>query len=189
MRYASGHKAATRVRILSEAARLFRREGYRGTSVQRVMRSAGLTVGGFYAHFQSKQALLGFALRRVLAERRASLLDGLEGLAGRAWLEAVAGRYLSRSHRDTPDTGCALPSLSAELARGPRALRALLSSELNLLLAEMAAQLGPLGSLSARERAMGVLATCVGGLSLARATRGTPLSEELLHAARASTSR
>ena len=89
MRYRPGQKEQTRRRILSAASRRFKEKGYAGAGLQELMRSADLTVGGFYAHFQSKEALLAESFELALDENTRLLFSGLEGLDGEAWLREV----------------------------------------------------------------------------------------------------
>src|SRR5207244_1485726 len=106
--------------------RAFRRAGYSGTGIDGIMREAGLTPGGFYAHFDSKEDLLAAALDPALRNTEEGLFEGLEDQEGVAWLRAVVDRYLSREHRDDAADGCALPALVADIARsGPKARAAL----------------------------------------------------------------
>ena len=117
MRYAAGHKEQTRAKILQAAGKVFRREGYHAAGVDKVMEEAGLTAGGFYAHFGSKEALLAETLAPAAAEAGARRDKDLEGVAGRAWVEAFVERYLSPSHRGKTEDGCPLPALVSEVAR------------------------------------------------------------------------
>ena len=94
MRYAPDHKEKTRAKILEAAGRVFRRHGYHASGVDRVMEEAGLTAGGFYAHFDSKQALLAEALAHAGEEIGRRREAGLEDLSGREWIEAFLARYL-----------------------------------------------------------------------------------------------
>lgn len=110
------HKAATRERILSQAAALFRRDGVDGVSVPALMKEAGLTHGGFYAHFSSKDALIAEAVTRSLRQTA----DHLVTLAGRSKdrAAAVIDEYVRPEHRDHPESGCAIAALGAETSRG-----------------------------------------------------------------------
>ena len=90
-------KQATHQRILEAAETLIRRQGFSATSVENVMRAAGLTVGGFYAHFGSKQALLIETLTRVMGKRREEWFQGLEDLRGAEWMSHIVRRYVSRA--------------------------------------------------------------------------------------------
>lgn len=169
-------KLQTREAILSSAARLLRERGLAGSSVQEVMGGAGLTVGGFYAHFDSKEALFEETLRRSARETWEQLLSGPEPLL------RLVRTYLSRSHRDHPETGCPLPATLADLTReGQAGLRQVLSGELGRYLDSVAAHL-PEGE---RYRALGLVALLFGGLSLARALGAEdPLSTEMLESCR-----
>lgn len=184
MRYPADHKPRTRRRILHAAARQFRAKGYRAAGVDEVMRAAGLTAGGFYAHFASKRALLAEALRGSLEEARARLFAGLEGLEGAVWLRAVVGRYLSRAHRDDLAGGCALAALAAEAAReGPRPRQAV-EAYVRELGAELAPRTPPAPGLAPEDRVLATVALLSGALALARAVEDPQLSERILRAAR-----
>jgi len=184
MRYKPEHKQATHSRILSAAMGLFRHEGLTGTSVERVMRAAGLTVGGFYAHFASKEALLAEALRNMLRRNRENWLAGLEQLQGTEWLSHFSRRYLNRHMRDNPE-GCAVPSVLSELTRSEPMLQGVLAEGLGSLLEGMEKHLPPRPGVTPRQQAVATLALLFGALTLARATSSQPLSDEVLEAARA----
>jgi TetR/AcrR family transcriptional repressor of nem operon len=177
-------KEATHERILEAAGSLIRKQGLVATSVETVMRAAGLTVGGFYAHFGSKQALLIESLTRIMTQRRQEWLHGLEELRGVEWLSQIMRRYLSRAHRDAEIPACPLPATLSDVVRGDPALKETLSRELDLIVKDIAANLSGDARASARDRALASYALCIGTLSLARATAGTPISDELLTAAR-----
>jgi TetR/AcrR family transcriptional repressor of nem operon len=110
------HKAQTRERILTEAAALFRRDGIDGVSVPALMKQAGLTHGGFYAHFGSKDVLVAEVLGRSLCRTSERLLDVAK--AADDPVSAVIDEYVSARHRDHPETGCAVAALGPEAARG-----------------------------------------------------------------------
>ena len=184
MRYEKGHKARTRTRILRVAGRRFREKGYLGAGVDDVMREAGLTAGGFYAHFASKQALLGEVLAHSLQETRDRLLVGLEDMRGAAWLREIARRYLSRAHRDEAAEGCALPSLSAEVARMGEGARKTFETHLRVLLAEVEGRMPETPTLAPRDRALAALALFAGSLMLSRAVADRSLSDRILLASR-----
>jgi TetR/AcrR family transcriptional regulator, transcriptional repressor for nem operon len=152
------------------------------------MATAGLTHGGFYRHFESKDALVAQACAAAFTQRLAAMDDALEATdnadaARRAWL----GDYLSPTHRDTPDNGCATAALAGDVARAPdgAALRDAYVEGLRSMIEKM----GGLGNrpedTEAREQEVLVeLATAVGALVLSRATAGDDLSERLLAATR-----
>jgi TetR/AcrR family transcriptional repressor of nem operon len=146
------------------------------------MRGAGLTVGGFYAHFASKDAMVDETIRRTFAELKARLFERLEGTGP---LETVLRRYLSRSHRDDLSGGCPLPAIAGEIATGGDAHRDTLVEELEAVERDIEALLPRTSKLSQRQLALGFFALLVGGLTLARAVRGTSLSDDVLRSARA----
>lgn len=179
-------RAASHERILTSAARLLRERGLQGATVGTVMAHAGLTVGGFYAHFRSKRALMASAFSRASEHTKATLLAGLENAAPETWLRTIARRYVTPEHRDASPPLCALPVTISEAARAGRGERHAYADALGRFagaLEQRAAEL-PGGRRAARERALGLLIACVGGVALARATRGTPISDEILATAR-----
>jgi TetR/AcrR family transcriptional regulator, transcriptional repressor for nem operon len=170
--------------ILASAARLLREKGISGARVADVMQGAGLTVGGFYAHFPSKEALIDAALRRTAAEMRALLFARLDEKPERARVDVILKRYLSASHRDHPVTGCSLPAVVGEVSTGAGEHNEVLGEQVSALAAGIEANLVA-GRLPKRQLAIGLVALMYGGLSLARALRGTELSDEVLKACRA----
>ncbi len=181
-------KAETREGIIASACRLVRQKGISGASVEAVMRGAGLTVGGFYAHFGSKEALVGAALERTMSQSRARLFKGLEGDLPAQRLDRIVRRYLSPAQRDAGEEGCPLPSVVGEVATTAPEHAQTLEAQLVAFAEELSAHLPP-GEPTRRARALGLIALLYGGLSLARAVRGTALSDELLKACRAFASR
>ena len=104
-------KEHTHERIVDAAARRFREDGLAGAGVHRIMQDAGLTHGGFYAHFGSKADLIAEAFSVAAAEGRERLLDPLEDGPADEWLARLVRGYLSRTHRDARDSGCPLPAI------------------------------------------------------------------------------
>lgn len=184
MRYGPEHKQATRGRILAAAEGLFRKQGFEGASVERVMRAAGLTVGGFYAHFASKDALLAEFVRAFFQRNGERWLGGLEELRGAEWLSHFVRRYLNRHNRDSMEMGCVLPSVVSDLARGTLEAREAFAQGLEGLAAEMASRVPGEDGVTARKRALATVVFLIGAMTLARATKGLPLSDEILEAAR-----
>lgn len=175
----------THERILSSAGRLLRSRGLAATSVADVMKGAGLTVGGFYAHFASKDALMAEVLRGASAAMRARLFAGLDGRGADERFELLVKRYLSRAHRDAAESGCVLPAAAGEVAAGADAQRAVLAEVLEALGGGIAAQLDEATApVPARAFALGLASLLYGGLTLSRAVRGTALSDEILRASR-----
>ncbi|PTL84097.1 TetR/AcrR family transcriptional regulator [Vitiosangium sp. GDMCC 1.1324] len=184
MGHPTEQKQATHERILEAASHLFRRQGFSGASVETVMKAAGLTVGGFYAHFSSKQALLIESLSRMLTARRAEWFQGLDDLRGAEWMSHFVRRYITRAHRDAESPACPLPAVLSDVVRGDAELKEALAREVGVTVEAIAAHLPGDERADARERALATYALCIGSLSLARASAGTPLSDELLSAAR-----
>jgi TetR/AcrR family transcriptional repressor of nem operon len=148
------------------------------------MEEAGLTAGGFYAHFDSKESLLAEAIRYFRAEsgdRRSAWTDGR---TGREWIEAFMGGYLSQSHRRQIEDGCALAALVSEVARADGAAKASFEAIVRELQGELAAQVDECGSANARERAIAAVALAVGGLALARAVQDESFAERIIRSCR-----
>jgi AcrR family transcriptional regulator len=174
-------KQDTHRRILESAARAMRRDGLAAPSVASVMADAGLTVGGFYAHFDSREALMQSALEATLAMRLEEWARWLKGVPPHDRRRLAAKAYLSRRHRDADTERCPLPVIAGELERADPALRASLESFLD----QWAACLSEPEDAAARPHALAAIATMVGAMALARALGPTSTSDELLAAARA----
>lgn len=181
----SEQKEQSHQTILESAARLVRERGIGGARVADVMAGAKLTVGGFYAHFGSKAELVDEALRRTGAKLRESLFAKLDEKPAADRALVVLKRYLSSAHRDLHTEGCPLPAVAGEIAVSAPEHREVLRGEVEALAAGIAKQLESDGAASRRQLALGLVALMYGGLTLARALRGTELSDELLRAARA----
>jgi TetR/AcrR family transcriptional regulator, transcriptional repressor for nem operon len=181
MRYPAGHKEQTRAKILRAAGKVFRRHGYHGSGVDRIMQKAGLTAGGFYAHFRSKEALLAEVMRPAKAEAGVPLDRDLEGVAGRARLETFVASYLSQSHLRRVEGGCPLPALVSEVARTSRPVKASFEAIVRDLVAQLR---GPGGERFSEDRALAIVALCVGGLGLARSVQHKALGARILTACR-----
>jgi TetR/AcrR family transcriptional repressor of nem operon len=172
--------------ILESAARLLRTNGISGARVADVMKGAGLTVGGFYAHFETKKALIDEALRRTAAQMREQLFADLDDKPERNRAEIVLKRYLSAAHRDADTLGCPLPAVVGEVATtAPEHGAALAESVEALALGLVPLLAAKHTAASRRQVALGLVAVMFGGLGLARALRGTELSDEVLRACRA----
>lgn len=164
------------------ATKLLRQQGLSLPSVADVMKGAQLTVGGFYGHWESKEALFDEVLRDAFRTMQARLLTELPGDDPRERLVQALRRYLSRSHRDHVEVGCALPSCLSDVAVLGDPYRTTLATEMDAMATELGKVAGPLGG---KKLALGLIALMVGGLTLARATHGTPLSDAILEASRA----
>jgi TetR/AcrR family transcriptional repressor of nem operon len=184
VRYPKEHKEETRARILAAAGRLLREGGYAATGVADLMNASHLTVGAFYAHFDSKEALFSEVVARSLDGIADSLLKGLDDTRGFPFVREIARRYLSRAHRDAPADGCALPALAPEVGRAGEATRAMFERHVEALLEtfepHMPADRGH--GLGRKDRAIALAALCIGGMTLARAVKSKELSDRILSA-------
>lgn len=174
-------KERSHASILDSAARLVRERGITGARVADVMEGAALTVGGFYAHFASKDALVDEVLRITLTRLRDGLFARLDEKPPADRAVVALERYLSRSHRDAATLGCPLPAVVGEIGTGAPQHGPVLAEQLQALVAGLAAYLPA----KSRALAIGLVALMYGGLSLSRAVRGTALSDEILQACRA----
>ena len=173
-------KQESREAIQASAAALLRERGIRASSVMDVMKGAGLTVGGFYNHFDSKEDLFVQVLQNASRTNWSSLLKSARGDSPQARALSVTRQYLSRHHRDCKDTGCPWPGAAAEVARAGEPYRSALEKELSSFIKSFA-QIIDAGSES-REKAVALLILMYGGLSLSQAVAGTRLSDEFLRA-------
>jgi TetR/AcrR family transcriptional regulator, transcriptional repressor for nem operon len=182
-RTAPTRKEVTHERIVEAAARAIRRSGYRGTGVADIMKDAGLTHGGFYAHFDSREAMLAEAADRAGAESVATLQRVAAAAPRQRALHALLGAYLSRAHVERVETGCPLAALASEMPRqGPEVRRAATGRIKELI--DLVGRHSPdWGRPSAHECALVTVATMVGALVLARAVDDPKLSDALREAA------
>lgn len=181
MRYGQDHKAESRSRILDAAAQQIRAKGPEKVAVTDVMASAGLTHGGFYAHFPSKKALVAEAVDAMFAEgqrRTNALADPATDI--RAALRAHLTSYLSPEHRDGVERGCPLPSLAADIARGAGAAAPRFAAGLQRLTSRIEAALDRIGVPVPDAEANAVVAQMVGAVGLARAVGKGPQSDAIL---------
>jgi TetR/AcrR family transcriptional repressor of nem operon len=180
MRYDKGRKEETRERILDAAAMRFRRDGIDGVGVASLMSEAGLTQGGFYNHFESKDALVREVVASSLRESRNRMDAAIE--AGKyGGIEALVAFYLSATHRDHADRGCTCAALTMEIARTDAATRRVFTEELTESLALIGAHLpSALKPKQRRQKAQAIFASMIGTLALARAVDDAALSDEIL---------
>jgi len=187
MRVTREQAAQNRERVLDTAAKLFREHGFGGIGVADLMKGAGLTHGGFYGQFESKEDLMAQACARAL-EGSLNRWRRLAERASAAPLSAVTSAYLSPAHRDRPGDGCVLAALGAEASRaGPAVRRSVTEGTRSYV--EMLADLVPGRSKAVKhERALAAFASMVGAIVLARAVDDAALSREILQTVAASIS-
>jgi TetR/AcrR family transcriptional repressor of nem operon len=176
-------KEATHDRIVEAAARAIRRSGYRGTGVADIMKDAGLTHGGFYAHFASREAMLAEAADRAGAESLAMMTRIAAALPPTEALPAMMRAYLSKEHVESVETGCPVAALGSEMPRQAPEVRRAATRRIKEMIDLVARQASDWGQPVAHERALVNVAAMVGALVLARAVDDPRLSDALREAA------
>jgi len=189
MKYPSDHKANTRKRVLQEAARAIRAEGADGIAIAPVMAAAGLTVGGFYAHFKSKDDLIAEAVNFMFDERYASFFTRIDIPDPRKALTRFVDYYLSMRHRDATTGGCPIPTLAGQVPSLPPAARERFVLAVERLTDAVAGLLEATEVEDARAVSASAMAEMIGAVSLARLTRDASKAEGLLNTARDSVKR
>jgi TetR/AcrR family transcriptional repressor of nem operon len=177
MRQSREEKARTHDRIVEIAAARIREQGIDGPGVAEIMQAAGLTHGGFYKHFDSRDELVAEAAERAFADSQRTTEELLEGADDP--LAAFVDWYVSAEHRDKPAAGCGVVALGGDVARGSEPIRDAYRREVDRYLALLERLLGD------RQKATVALSTLVGSLTLARALGDDPVSDEILRDVRA----
>lgn len=183
MRYGKEHKQETHKKVVEAAARRFRKDGIGSTGVVDLMADVGLTHGGFYAHFSSKETLVKEALATASMKSRAHLQRQIDTARaeGRDPLEAIVRTYLTTLHRDRPDRGCSVAALGSEIARHPRKTREAFTEGLSQTLQIIASAL-PESIADRQTRAYAVFSTMIGALQLSRAISDSAMSQSVIDA-------
>jgi len=180
MRVSRAQAAENRERILEVAARLFRERGIDGIGVADLMKSAGLTHGGFYGHFKSKDDLVAQACGRAAQKMCDSWIKQLDQASDP--LDALADTYLATKHRDHAGRGCTMAALGSEIARQSPAVRHVVTEEIKPFIDYLAGIVQGNSASLRRERAIALYASLVGAMVIARAVDDPALSNETLHA-------
>jgi len=175
-------KEITHERIVEVAARAIRRSGYGGTGVADIMKEAGLTHGGFYAHFASREAMLAEALDRAGAETAAVSARIASAAPPEQALQSLLRAYLSKEHVENMESGCLLAALGSETPRQAPEVRRAWTGRLKEIIDGIARLSPDWGQPRAHEQALVTVATMVGTLLLARAVDDPKLSDALLKA-------
>ena len=178
----SSTKEASHERIVDAAARAIRRSGYNGTGVADIMKEAGLTHGAFYAHFESREAMLAEAADRAGAESNGLAASVIATVPADQALQALMQVYLSKEHLAGIETGCPISALGSEMPRQSPEVRRAATRRIKEMIDLVARQLPDWGQPSAHERALVTVATLVGTLILARAVNDAALSDALCSA-------
>src|ERR1700691_5024462 len=177
MGYSKSDKAETHTRIVRVAAKRFRERGLEGIGVADVMKEAGVTVGGFYKHFGSRDELVVEALATAFKD-----LDVWEEHT--ADMAHLLQNYLTEAHRDAPGTGCAMGALVGDMTRGSKSARALYTARVKRSLAFFRALLPSSQRPDTAGGAVLILSALLGALNLSRAVSDANLSREILHRVR-----
>ncbi|PDT89014.1 TetR family transcriptional regulator [Bradyrhizobium sp. Y36] len=184
MRYSREHKQETHDRIVRKASVRLREKGAHGIGVADLMKEAGLTHGGFYAHFDSREALVieafGYAMDRSMEHWRKITNE----VSPEKRLALIAEAYLSALHRDNPGHGCSIPALGAEIARESPKARKAFAGKLDEMIELMTDYIPNLPRKAARKQAIATLATMAGTMLLSRIAGASELSDEVLKAGR-----
>jgi TetR/AcrR family transcriptional regulator, transcriptional repressor for nem operon len=186
MRKSRKETAETRQRIIEAAATEFRRDGIVGTGLADFMASAGLTHGGFYKHFESKDEVVRESLELAAATWIDSMESTLSRSSGARKLSGAITTYLSLKHRDDVGDGCPFVALGSELARGSNAVRETATCGIEKLIDLIAAELHDMPPAAARKQAQVMLATMIGAMTMARMVTDPDLSASILRQARKS---
>lgn len=185
MRYSTDHKHRTRTRVLKAAARQLRARGPQGIGVAAVMAEAGLTHGGFYAHFSSRSAFLEAAFEQMLLDSPASTLGGAPGERPADTLSRFVEAYLSPRHRDARTGGCPLPLLAGDAPRLEPNLERRLASSVTRMREMVSAHLEGLGHPHPADTASSCVAELIGAVILSRVERNRADSDRVLERSRA----
>ena len=184
MRYSKEHKQETHARIVKKASVRLREKGAHGIGVADLMKEAGLTHGGFYAHFDSREALVveafGYAMDRSTERWR----KVAEQTPPEKRFATIVESYLTSVHRDDPGHGCAVPTLGAEIARESLKTRKAFAAKLEQMIDIIADQILDVPGKTARKQAMAALATMMGTLVLSRIAGSGEFSDEILSSGR-----
>ncbi|WP_250536364.1 TetR/AcrR family transcriptional regulator [Caballeronia sp. AZ10_KS36] len=176
MGHSQAEKAITHAKIVAIASQRFRQKGLEGISLADIMSEAGLTVGGFYKHFPTRDALVVDALQHAFSE-----LDAWEEVA-KGDLKAAIRSYLSSAHRDDVIRGCALSSLANDVSRAHPDAKVAFERRLRHILTMLEALIASDSKKSRRRKAIVLFSACVGALSLSRGVSDDKFSRELLDA-------
>lgn len=181
MRYAAGHKKAVRERIVASAAKALREHGLSGVSIPMLMKSAGLTRGGFYAHFERRDDLVAAAVETAAAQTVAGAFSNARSV------EQTLSLYLSEGHLEHPENGCVVAALGAEGARQVPSVRRAFARAAKGLLGQMERKLHPRRRAhDVSDDALRLTATMVGAVVLGRLVQDRALAARILSAARQS---
>lgn len=186
MRYSETHKAETHARLLKLAGRTLCERGPEGLAVAELMATAGLTHGGFYAHFGSKDVLLTEALACIFEESRQKLRKAMQAMSPREALRHYIDTYVSPTHRDRAGGGCPLVALNSHLPRQSRKFRMAFDAGVQTMVSDLARWLSAADIADADSLAPEMVAAMAGAVAVSRAVSDKRLSDGFLAATRES---
>ena len=185
MRYSDSHKEETRRKVLSAAAAAVRAKGPDGVGVAEIMAEAGLTHGGFYAHFKSKEALVAAAIEEAFGQSRRRFARMTEAMTSEQALAAFVDAYVSTDHRNNPQRGCPISTLTNDLPRQGPMVRAAFDAGVAGLIARLEGWLPEQDPVARRSLASSLMAEMAGAVALSRAVSDETMADQLLEASRA----
>lgn len=171
-------------KILDSATRQFRDRGYHATGISDIMQSAGLTNGGFYSHFESKEALLAGSLSHACDQIRPLWNEGIDSTDPLTRITVMIDRYINVDHRDNPEYGCPVPTLGSEVARQPDHVRAHFEDEMAETVELLAVELSAAGVEESEKKAWALISLCAGSVLLSRTVADKNLADLILTASR-----
>ena len=184
MRYSREHKLETHARIVKKASVRIREKGAHGIGVADLMKDAGLTHGGFYAHFDSREALVIEAFAYAMDRSTERWRKLAETIPPDKRMATIVETYLTPLHRDDPGHGCAVTALGAVIARESPKTRKAFAAKLEQMVDMLAEQIPDVPRKAARKQALATLSTMVGALVLSRIAGSGELSDDILGAGR-----
>ena len=184
MRYSKEHKFQTHAKIVKRASIKLREKGAHGIGVADLMKEAGLTHGGFYAHFDSRDALVIEAVSHAMDRSTERWRKLSEQTPADKRLAKIVNTYLGTDHRDDPGHGCAVPALAAEMARESAKTRRAFAGRMDQMIEMLTDQYQGMPRKAARKQAVSAFATMMGTLVMARVAGNSELSDEILKSGR-----
>ncbi|WJQ78953.1 TetR/AcrR family transcriptional regulator [Brevibacillus brevis] len=179
MSYTQTHKMKVREKIVGSAADAFRKKGIKEVSVPQIMKGAGLTHGGFYAHFANKDQLVAETCRKAIGETIALLKSVADHKEDDSKIQTVIDYYLSTTRRDKLEKSCILPTLSSEISRSSDEIRETFTEEFTRFISFISGMVG-----NNDQKSMAIISAMVGSLLLARSVNNAELSQNILDASK-----
>ncbi|MGB1580434.1 MAG: TetR/AcrR family transcriptional regulator [Nevskiales bacterium] len=189
MKYPEQHKQEVGRRLRRQAAAQIRGKGMDAISVKSVMAAEGMTVGGFYAHFDSRKDLLVEALQSAFSDSKNSFYRHIEQLPVEQWMPTMLKLYLSEFHRDNIENSCPLSSLVGDVARQDESVKRVFQDGMQRMVDHYAGKLSGLDAEQHRQLALGLVSLMIGGIQLARAVADPDYSKQILEGCIASAER